>query len=115
MLCMQDGLRDLGLDFNEKRKRRLMGKICLEPIYPKRNLNRLGLARYIHPYLLREPEITRPNQVWAIDITYIQMRSVFIFLTAIIDVYSCFIGGWQISYSLEKETQPELLWAAIAQ
>ena len=114
VLGMQDELRDRGLDFNEKRIRRLMRKMCLEPIYPKRNLSRLGVARYIHPYLLRELEITRPNQVWAIDITYIPMRSGFMYLTAIIDVYSRFIVGWQISNSLEKETQTELLRAAIA-
>ena len=69
VLGMQDELRDLGFDFNEKRIRRLMRKMCLEPIYPKRNLSRLGVSRYIHPYLLRELEVTRPNQVWAIDIT----------------------------------------------
>ncbi len=47
VLGMQDELRDLGLDYNEKRIRRLMRKMCLEPIYLKRNLSRLGLARYI--------------------------------------------------------------------
>jgi putative transposase len=114
VLGMQDELRDLGLNFNEKRIRRLMRKMCLEPIYPKRNLSRLGVARYIHHYLLRELEITRPNQVWAIDITYIPMRSGFMYLTAIIDVYSRFIVGWQISNSLEKETQTDLLRTAIA-
>jgi putative transposase len=114
VLGMQDELRDLGFDFNEKRIRRLMRKMCLEPIYPKRNLSRLGVSRYIHPYLLRELEVTRPNQVWAIDITYIPMRSGFMYLTAIIDVYSRFIVGWQISNSLEKETQTDLLRAAIA-
>ena len=57
--------------------------------------------------------MTRPNQVWAIDITYIPMRSGFMYLTAIIDVYSRFIVGWQISNSLEKETQTELLRASI--
>jgi putative transposase len=94
VLGMQDELRDLGLDLNEKRIRRLMRKMCLEPIYPKRNLSRLGVSRYIHPYLLRDLEVSRPNQVWAIDITYIPMRSGFMYLTAIIDVYSRFIVGW---------------------
>jgi putative transposase len=45
-----------------------------EAIYPKRNLSRLGRAKYIYPYLLRGLKITRPNQVWAIDITYVPMR-----------------------------------------
>ncbi len=114
VLGLQDELNDLGLVFNEKRIRRLMRKMCLEPIYPKRNLSRMGEARYIHPYLLRDVEVTRPNQVWAIDITYIPMKCGFMYLTAIIDVYSRFIVGWPISNSLEKETQTELLRSAIA-
>lgn len=89
--------------------------MCLEPIYPKRNLSRLGLAKYIHPYLLRHMAITRSNQVWAIDITYIPMRHGFLYLTAIIDVYSRFIVGWQLSNTLEKETQTEVLLAAVRQ
>ena len=115
VLGMQDELSDLGFDFNPKRIRRLMRIMCLEPIYPKRNLSRLGLAKYIHPYLLRHMAITRSNQVWAIDITYIPMRHGFLYLTAIIDVYSRFIVGWQLSNTLEKETQTEVLLAAVRQ
>ena len=83
------------------------------PIYNKRNLSRLGLAKYIHPYLLRHMKIERPNQVWAIDITYIPMRRGFLYLTAIIDVYSRFIVGWQLSNSLDKETQTAVLLEAV--
>jgi putative transposase len=46
-----------------------MRKMCLEPIYPKRNLSKYGTVKEIHPYLLRNLTITQPNQVWAIDIT----------------------------------------------
>ncbi len=67
VLGMQDELRDLGLNYNVKRIRRLLRKMCIEPIYPKKNLSRLGQARYVHPYLLRNLEIDRPNQAWAID------------------------------------------------
>ena len=87
--------------------------MCLEPIYPKRNLSKLGTVKYIHPYLLRNLAITQPNQVWAIDITYIPMKSGFMYLTAIIDVYSRFIVGWQISNSLAQETQTSVLHRAI--
>ena len=90
-----------------------MRKMCLDPIYPKHNLSKLGKARYIHPYLLRDLTITQPNQVWAIDITYIPMKSGFMYLTAIIDVYSRFIVGWQISNSLAQETQTAVLRRAI--
>lgn len=113
VLGMQDELSDWGLDYNPKRIRRLMRKMCLTPIYPSRNLSRLGLAKYIQPYLLRNLAITRPNQVWAIDITYVPMKTGFMYLTAIIDVYSRFIVGWQVSNSLEKETQTAALLKAI--
>jgi len=113
VLRMQDELRDLGMAYNEKRIRRLLRKMCIEPIYPKRNLSRLGQAKYRQPYLLRGMRIDRPNQVWAIDITYVPMASGFMYLTAIIDLYSRFIVGWQLSNSLEKETQTELLEATI--
>lgn len=114
VLGMQDELYDLDLYYNPKRIRRLMRKMGMEPIYPKRNLSRLGKAKYIHPYLLRNLKIDRPNQVWAIDITFIPMRRGFMYLTAIIDVYSRFIVGWQISNSLAKETQTEVLGEAIS-
>ncbi len=98
---MRDELHDLGYEYNDKRIRRLMRKMALMPIYSKQNLSRLGLAKYIHPYLLRHLNITRPNQVWAIDITYIPMRHGFMSLTAIIDVYSRFVVGWQLSNTLD--------------
>ena len=113
VLGMQDELREEGFYYNVKRIRRLLRKMGIEAIYPKRNLSKLGQARYIHPYLLRNLQIERPNQVWAIDITYIPMRRGFMYLTAIIDVYSRYIVGWQVSNSLEKETQTTLLGSAI--
>lgn len=113
VLGMQDELDDLGMCYNPKRIRRLMRKMGVEPIYPKRNLSRLGKAKYIQPYLLRNLKIDRPNQAWAIDITYIPMRRGFMYLTAIIDLYSRFIVGWQVSNSLAKETQTEVLEEAI--
>jgi len=113
VLGMQDELRNKGYHYNVKRIRRLLRKMSIEAIYPKRNLSKLGKAKYIHPYLLRGLAITHSNQVWAIDITYVPMQNGFMYLTAIIDVYSRFIVGWQISNSLEKETQTEVLKAAI--
>jgi len=110
---MRDELRDQGCTYNDNRIRRLMRKMCLMPIYNKRNLTRLGLAKYIHPYLLRHMNIERPNQVWAIDITYIPMKRGILYLTAIIYVYSRFIVGWQLSNSLGKETQTLVLREAV--
>src|SRR5690606_3158963 len=113
VLGMQDELDEIGLHYNVKRIRRLLRKMAIEPIYPKRNLSRLGKAKYIHPYLLRGLEINRPNQVWALDISYIPMKHGFMYLTAIMDLYSRYVVGWQLSNSLEKETQTELLQETI--
>lgn len=109
VLQMQDFLRGKGFSVNVKRVRRLVRLMGIEAIYPKRNLSKLGLAKYIRPYLLRGLTVDRPNQVWAIDITYIPMRRGFMYLTAVIDLYSRFIVGWQLSNTLEAETQTELI------
>ena len=98
---MRDFLMTLGIVANHKRVRRLLRLMGLMAIYPKRNLSRLGQAKYIKPYLLRGLKITRPNQVWAIDITYIPMPKGFLYLTAIIDIYSRYVVGWGISNSLD--------------
>lgn len=88
VIQMQDFLFALGFIANKKRIRRLLRKMGVMAIYPKRNLSKLGHIKYIRPYLLRGLKIERPNQVWEIDITYIAMAKGFIYLTAIIDVYS---------------------------
>ena len=88
---------------NEKRIRRLMKIMEIETIYQKPNLSKLGQAKYIYPYLLRKLEITRPNQVWASDISYIPFNGGFMYLYAIIDVYSRAIVGWSLSSSLEQD------------
>ena len=101
VLRMRDFLFALGIVANHKRIRRLLRLMGIMAIYPKKNLSRLGQAKYIRPYLLRDLKITRPNQVWAIDITYIPMPKGFLYLTAIIDVYSRYVVGWGISNSLD--------------
>ena len=83
-------------------------------IYPKRNLSKLGKAEYIRPYLLKGLKIYRPNQVWAIDITYIPMKKGFMYLTAIIDLYSRYVVSWNISNTLEAECSLEVLKNAIS-
>lgn len=114
VLGMQDELLDLGHKAGHQRIRRLLRKMSIEAIYPKKNLSKRGKAKYVRPYLLRGMKIEQPNQVWAIDITYIPMKKGFMYLTAIIDIYSRYIVGWQISNSLEKETQTEVLADALA-
>lgn len=113
VLRMQDYLRGLGYQVNEKRVRRLLRLMGIEALYPKRNLSRLGFSKYVHPYLLRNLKISRPNQVWAIDITYIPMEKGFMYLTAIIDVYSRFIVGWGLSNTLTAAASHNVLLQAI--
>ena len=109
VLRLQDELEEQGIRVNVKRIRRLKKLMRLPTIYPKRNLSKLGKAKYIHPYLLRNLEVVRANQVWCIDITYIPMKRGFLYLTAAIDVYSRFIVGWDLSNTLDKENQTELI------
>lgn len=113
VLQMQDFLLALGLLINVKRVRRLMRKMGITARYPKRNLSKMGQARYVKPYLLRGLEINSPNQVWAIDITYIPMRRGFMYLTAIIDLYSRFVVGWGLHNTLDAENSLSVLKAAI--
>lgn len=114
VLRMQDYLFCLGFLVNHKRVRRLMRKMGLMPIYPKRNLSKLGLAKYIRPYLLRGLVIDHPNQVWAIDITYIPMKKGFMYLTAIIDLYSRYVVSWNVSNTMDAECSLEVLKQAIS-
>ena len=88
VLRVQDFLFTLGFVVNHKRVRRLLRLIGLMAIYPKRNLSKPGLSKYLRPYLLRGMKIERLNRVWAIDITYIPMKKGFLYLTAIFDLYS---------------------------
>jgi len=113
VIRVQDMLFALGFVVNHKRVRRLLRLMGLMAIYPKRNLSKLGLKKYIHPYLLKGLDINRPNMVWAIDVTYIPMKNGFLYLTAIIDVYSRYIVGWGISNTLEAEASLSVLKQAI--
>ncbi len=113
VISMQDLLFVMSFVVNHKRVRRLLRLMGLMAIYPKRNLSKLGLKKYIHPYLLKGLKITRPNQVFAIDITYIPMKNGFLYLTAIIDVYSRYIVGWGISNTLDADGPLSVLKQAI--
>ena len=106
-------LREQHFQVNGKRVQRLMRKMGITTIYPKQNLSKLGKAQYIYPYLLRNLKIERSHQVWQIDISYIPMKKGFMYLTAVIDVYSRYIVGWQLSNTLEKETQTTVMKEAI--
>ena len=80
--------------------KRYMDEMGIYAIYPKPNLSKPGKGHKA-PYLLKNMNITFPNQVWAIDITYIPMKHGHMYLTAVIDWYSRFIVGWELSDTLD--------------
>ena len=113
VLRVQDYLLTLCYVVNVKRVRRLLRLMGVMALFPKRNLSKLGLAKYIKPYLLRGLKIERPKQVWEIDITYLPMSKGFMYLTAIIDVYSRFVVAWDVNNTLDAENCLNVLKMAI--
>ena len=91
-----------GYTVNIKRIRRLLRLMGLEAIYPKPNISKPQQGHKIYPYLLNGLSINNINQVWSSDITYIPMKSGFLYLVAIIDWYSRFVLSWKISNSLDS-------------
>jgi putative transposase len=110
---MTDYLRGLGYYIGVKRVRRLYKLMNLRTIYPKRNLSKAKATDYKYPYLLKGLKIERPNQVWQADISYIPMFRGFMYMFAIIDVYSRRIVGWSISNTMSMEWCREILSDAI--
>ena len=106
-------LREKDYTVNEKRVRRLMRRMNLMAIYPRKCLSKGGKPKYVHPYLLRDLEITRRNQVWSTDISYIRMVGGFMYLYAIIDVYSRYVVGWKLSNTLSADNVHEMLKESI--
>ena len=94
-------LRLAGYCVGRGRIRRLMKIMCIEPVWCKPKTTVADPVAYKYPYLLRGLPIERVNQVWQIDISYIPMEKGFLYLVAIIDVYSRFIVGWDLSNSMQ--------------
>ena len=113
VISMVDFIKTFGIMVGPKRVRRLLRKMGIMAIYPSKNLSKLGLAKYIHSYKLRGLDITHSNQVWCIDITYIPMTLGFLYVIAIIDVYSRYIVGWSLSNTLGAENSLNVLKQAI--
>jgi putative transposase len=98
---IKEALRLENYDIGRERVQTLMRNMGLEAIYPKPNLSKHHPEHKIYPYLLRGVKITRPNQVWSTDITYIRLACGFLYLTAIMDWYSRYVLAWRLSNSLE--------------
>jgi putative transposase len=108
-------LQRQGQAVNRKRVQRLMRLMGLEAIYPKPRTSMPGGGHKIYPYLLRNLEITQPNQVWSADITYVPLRRGFLYLVAILDWYSRYVLTWKLSNSLDEVFCVEALEEALAE
>jgi putative transposase len=106
-------LKAEGFDVNRKRIQRLMRVMGLESVAPKPNTSKPAPEHPVYPYLLRNLKVSRVNQVWASDITYIPMACGFLFLVAIIDLYSRRVLAWRLSNSLETSFCLEALREAL--
>jgi putative transposase len=107
-------LREHGEAINRKRVQRLMRVMGLEAIYPKPRLSVPGQGHRIYPYLLRNVAITRPDQVWSTDITYVPLASGFMYLAAIIDWFSRSVLAWRLSNTLDSSFCLEMLEEALS-
>jgi len=108
-------LRRQGYEINHKRVQRLMRKMGLQAIYPKPRTSIAAKGHKVYPYLLRNLAITRPNQVWSADITYIPMLRGFMYLVAVMDWYSRYVVSWRLSNTLDGLFCLDALDLALAQ
>jgi len=107
---------DLGYKVSLNRIERLYYKVMgLRSLLPGPHTSKRHKDHAVYPYLLRELKIDRPNQVWQTDITYIPMPYGFMYLTAVIDVYSRYIVGWSLSNTMESEWCQQVIENAVAE
>src|SRR5437870_7564691 len=107
-------LRQAGYAVNPKRVRRLLRTLGLAALAPQPGTSRAAPGHRVYPYLLRGVAIQRVNQVWSTDITYIRLRSGFVYLAAVMDWYSRYVLSWALSNSLEVGFCLEVLEAALS-
>lgn len=110
---MVDYLSTLCIIVGPKRVRRLMRLMGITAIRAQKSLSKTGSTKYRMPYLLKGLTIDHSNQVWSIDITYVPMSHGFMYLTAIIDVYSRCIMAWGLHNNLDAQNSIEVLRAAV--
>jgi len=99
---------------NRKRMQRLMRIMRIEAIYPRQRTTLRNLEHRVYPYLLRDLAITRKDQVWSTDITYIPLRDGFMYLVAVMDWHTRYVLSWRLSNTLEGHFCIEALEDALA-
>jgi putative transposase len=110
---MTEWLRVKGFVVNRKRISRLMEVMGIEAVYPKPKLSQPGEGHKIYPYLLSGVEVSRINQVWSTDITYIRMAKGFLYLVAVMDWFSRYVLSWSLSLTMELDFCLEALKRAL--
>ena len=111
---LQVALSREGVSVGRRRVRRLMKKLGLWAVRPKRNTSKRHPEHKVYPYLLRGKTIDQPNQVWAADVTYIPMQQGFLYLVAIIDWATRRVLSWRLSNTLTAGFCVEALSEALA-
>ena len=112
---MKASLDRLGMPVSRKRVQRLMRLMGLRAIYRRPHTSQPAPEGRVYPYLLRDMTITRPNQVWAADITYLPMARGFLYLFTIMDWHSRYVVAWRLSNTLEAGSCVEALGEALNQ
>ena len=111
-------LRDLlnreGIEIGRRHVATLMKRMGIEALYRRPNTSKPAPGHKIYPYLLRGMTIDRPNQVWAMDITYVPMARGFVYLAAVVDWHSRRVLAWRLSITLEAAFCVEALEEALA-
>ena len=111
---LRDLLRAEGIEIGRQRVATMMKRIGIEAIYRRPNTSKPAPGHKIYPYLLRDTPVTRPNQVWATDITYIPMARGFVYLAAVVDWFSRRVLSWRLSITMEVEFCVEAVEEALA-
>src|SRR5918995_3138865 len=92
----------------------LMKKMGIEALYRRPKTSKPAPGHKVYPYLLRTLAVTRPNQVWAMDITYVPMARGFVYLAAVVDWFSRKVLAWRLSITQEAAFCVEALQEALA-
>jgi putative transposase len=103
-----------GLEVGRRHIKTLMKRMGIEAIYRKPNTSKPAPGHKIYPYLLRGLTVTRPGQVWAMDITYIPMARGFIYLAAVVDWFTRRVLAWKLSITMETSFCIEALDEALS-
>jgi putative transposase len=111
---LRDLLREEGIETGRQRVARMMRRMGIEAFYRRPNTSKPAPGHKIYPYLLRGLAVARPNQVWAMDITYIPMARGFVYLAAVVDWFSRRVLSWRVSITMEVEFCLEAVEEALA-